>query len=429
MIGPEVGYYLFANARPAVPFFFDGGAERTTSFLARRLGSKSIHVLQLSVYVRGKMDEAIRNAELSGFAYKSTKQPTIRTLGLKLDVEESCLVCEMDRATILAVERSEFEAVLRAIVMASRPMLMITMLTGSELVVSVGSECNIPTILRVVGPDTVEGFPALQPNTVVLANSPTTAQLCSATYGKPIHYLLELINHDEYECARDDPKYVTFVNPRTKKGLELIAEIARRMLHVQFLIVHGWSRSGYDQSELSALRFLSELPNIHQRQNIADMRQVYSETRVLLVPSMWPESWARVIGEAQCSGIPVLVSDRGSSALQVGLGGVVLSYGNVELWTKTLDRVCRDKKYCGKLSQLARENVNRFPAFDLLKQYRNFFLAVAQRGKSPRLRAQAITGVVFRATQDKFGQLRIRRDTVSSSDAVDFEEPADDRRP
>ena len=43
----------------------------------------------------------------------------------------------------------------------------------------------------------------------------------------------------------------------------------------------------------------------------------------VLLPSLWHESGARVIVEAQVNGIPVLASDTGGSAELIGRGGRV----------------------------------------------------------------------------------------------------------
>src|SRR5262249_21620774 len=61
------------------------------------------------------------------------------------------------------------------------------------------------------------------------------------------------------------------------------------------------------------------------RERTDDMRTVYCDTRILLVPSQWEdETWGRVVSEAQLSGIPVITSDRGGLPESVGPGGIVL---------------------------------------------------------------------------------------------------------
>ena len=42
-----------------------------------------------------------------------------------------------------------------------------------------------------------------------------------------------------------------------------------------------------------------------------DIQEILAQTRVLLVPSLWPETFGYVVPEAMLRGIPVLASDIG----------------------------------------------------------------------------------------------------------------------
>jgi glycosyltransferase involved in cell wall biosynthesis len=67
------------------------------------------------------------------------------------------------------------------------------------------------------------------------------------------------------------------------------------------------------------------------------MASIYAETRVLLVPSLWEETWGRVATEAQFSGIPVLASDAGGLPEAVGQGGILLRRDTPpEIWADRL---------------------------------------------------------------------------------------------
>ena len=64
---------------------------------------------------------------------------------------------------------------------------------------------------------------------------------------------------------------------------------------------------------------------------------------MLLVPSLWEETWGRVVSEAQFSGIPVLASDSGGLPESVGPGGVLLRRDDpAELWADHLRRIWGD---------------------------------------------------------------------------------------
>ena len=146
---------------------------------------------------------------------------------------------------------------------------------------------------------------------------------------------------------------VTFVNPVPVKGVELAIRIAALCPEIPFCFVRGWPLA---VSELVRLkRRLRGLGNAVLRKSTSDMRSVYRQTRILLVPSQWEdETWGRVVTEAQFSGIPVVASDRGGLPESVGPGGIILGHDQpAEIWAAAI----RELYFCDtryqQLSQAA----------------------------------------------------------------------------
>lgn len=102
-----------------------------------------------------------------------------------------------------------------------------------------------------------------------------------------------------------DNPYVTIINPSDIKGLAIFLELARRFREVKFAAVPTWATTAVDRSALAALPNVTLLP---PSENIDD---IFSQTRVLLVPSLWGEAFGLVVVEAMLRGIPVLASDAG----------------------------------------------------------------------------------------------------------------------
>jgi len=90
---------------------------------------------------------------------------------------------------------------------------------------------------------------------------------------------------------------ITIVNLFENKGASLFWQVARAMPRHEFLAVKG----GY------GTQVLRDLPNVTITENTTDMRTIWKQTRVLLVPSKY-ESWGMTAVEALASGIPVLAS-------------------------------------------------------------------------------------------------------------------------
>ena len=122
--------------------------------------------------------------------------------------------------------------------------------------------------------------------------------------------------------------FVTFVNPEPAKGAGLVAglagELGRRRPDVRFLIVEGRGRAaslgGYGADLAAAVA----AGTLRRLANTPDPRRFYARSRVVLVPSVWEETFGRTAAEAQINGLPVLASDRGGLPETVGDGGLVL---------------------------------------------------------------------------------------------------------
>lgn len=197
------------------------------------------------------------------------------------------------------------------------------------------------------------------------------------------------------------PDFITFINPSFEKGVSLFMPLARLALkecpEVRFLVVQSRGRWG---NALGVLKYQpQDFPNVkvigHQR----DMRPVYASTRALLLPSLWHESGARVIAEAQINGIPVIASDTGGSAELIGQGGAIIEVPEavrdkkterapedvVRPWLEQIKRIWNDATY---YEELCRKVEAEALQHDIERNTKRFIAAVSpavlqSKGKVP----------------------------------------------
>lgn len=164
----------------------------------------------------------------------------------------------------------------------------------------------------------------------------------------------------EYRVERDGEGFITFINPSPLKGYEVFLGIPPLLPAERFLVVESWP---LNERFAAVAAELERLPNVTFLPRQADMRDVYRRTRLLLVPSKFPEPAGRVVIEAQWSGIPVLVSGRGGLPEMVGEGGgVVEDCENPAAWAAAIERLAAPAERA-RLSALALGNARR-PDFD-----------------------------------------------------------------
>ena len=98
-------------------------------------------------------------------------------------------------------------------------------------------------------------------------------------------------------------EYITLINTNENKGGYIFARIAEAMPDKKFLAVNGSYDDGGIMPEINAK--LESLPNVKFVQHSSNVREIYQQTKILLVLSRY-ESWGRVATEAMSNGIPII---------------------------------------------------------------------------------------------------------------------------
>ena len=128
-----------------------------------------------------------------------------------------------------------------------------------------------------------------------------------------------------------DGGFVTLINPCAYKGISIFMELAMHLPEVQFAAVPSWGTTKADVAVLNGL------PNVQLLEPTTDIDKIYSQTRVLLVPSLCAEAFGRVVIEGMLRGIPVLASNMGGLP-EAKLGvDYVLPVRSIDCFERSLD--------------------------------------------------------------------------------------------
>jgi glycosyltransferase involved in cell wall biosynthesis len=329
---------LFATNHAYLPDRF-GGSELSTHDLCLTLQERGIDVGVMSALLPGAFLAARRRLPLpvrvrSDFARDdSLGYPVFR--------------CRQPVAAVGTVADAFCPGV--AVLQAGRPLALL------DRFAALGVPCVV--YLRDVFFDDLGGAVIQRGGVRYVATSRDLALRFAAAFG--IHPLTipPLVRPDRYrtEPART---HVTFVCPVRGKGLDVALALAARRPDIPFLFVESWPMHRLDRLVLHAR--MRRSPNITYRRPTADMRTVYRATKLLLVPSRWPEAWGRVVSEAQLSGIPALASLTGGLPESVGLGGVLIDpAADLDRWASALAAIWDDDLEYQRLADLARRHAGR----------------------------------------------------------------------
>ena len=230
----------------------------------------------------------------------------------------------------------------------------------------------------------------------VLVPSRFSAKHYRQTLGLDCTVLPNVLNWDRVLCRETTPEYVTFVNPQPDKGVyvfaRIAAELAARRPDIPLLVVEARGKAGWlERTGLPA----RSLPNLYVMANTPDPRDFYRVSRLVLMPSLWRESFGRVAAEALVNGIPVLASNRGALPETLAEGGLLFDVPErytpesrlmptaeeAAPWVEAIVRLWDDKAQYDAESRRAREAAAAWRPDRLGPLYEEFFGRIARRDR------------------------------------------------
>lgn len=331
---------LYASERPSYPLFL-GGAARAAHMLLVRLAAMP----DMACNAVGSRDYSV-----SPWRFPDTSD--YATLGIRsADQAHDKLDCGYSVRLL-----SDFYLTLAAEIERTRPNLVWSQLEGALPVLQTAHRLGVTGLCYVhdaeFDPVEMRAIAALDCHLV--AGSGFLADKVYRATGRRAEVVYppaELY----FDTTGDPNGVVTMINPHPVKGVDTFLEIARRLPSVNFLLQESWK---LDEAGLDTLnRRLADLPNVRFAHRVSDMRSVYGQTRLLIVPSRWEEGFGMVALEAASCGIPVIASRRGGLPEAVGDGGLLIDdYQNVDAWVSAIVTVLGDTARYQNLSQRARRH-------------------------------------------------------------------------
>lgn len=140
---------------------------------------------------------------------------------------------------------------------------------------------------------------------------------------------------------------VTLINTTIQKGGILLYNLSKIMPSVNFLAVKG----GYGVQQTS---LLNNRPNVKVIDNVDDMKEVWSKTKILIMPSTY-ESYGLAAVEATVSGIPVVYHETPGLKEALGEAGVGINNFSLIRWKNEILKLIRDDTYYNEVSLKSKE--------------------------------------------------------------------------
>ena len=281
------------------------------------------------------------------------------------------------RGNIHAGDMERLDNQYQAMLESNRPDLVITYggMVSERFILSEARDLGIKTAFMLVNPS-YQHQNYFKHVDYIFTDTPTTAARYKAQLGINVTPIGKLLEPEAVVCRQWQPEYVTFINPSFNKGVNLVARLALmcrdRAPNIKFLVVE--SRGSWAQSLATLGLDAAQLSNVTVLPTQFDMRSVYARTKVLLIPSMWYESGARVGMEALANGIPVIVESAGGTKDLLGDAAIILdipeharekrnllmSEEDVTPWFDAVTRLLADEEYYKGAHMRAKRQADAF---------------------------------------------------------------------
>lgn len=187
---------------------------------------------------------------------------------------------------------------------------------------------------------------------ILIANSVFTSKVIKRYYN-----CKSLVSHPPVmplNIYKTEKKFLTLINWSPIKGSMIVKKLAQQMPKQNFLGVGG-SHLNCSLSRLSILR-KSNITIIPYQNK---MEKIYSNTRILLCPSIIDESFGMVALEALSLGIPVIAFRSGALPEVVGDGGIILEKGcPIREWEEAIRSITYNYKEFSKKAYSQSQNFN-----------------------------------------------------------------------
>lgn len=182
-------------------------------------------------------------------------------------------------------------------------------------------------------------------------------------YGITPILLTNAIMLSNYRQVKEEQgKYITIMHPYPHKGIDIFLQIVEKMPERDFMVMSGTGKEYRDVKPK-----LLSYPNLRLQQHTKSVKDIYKQSRLLIIPSLWQEAFSRVIIEAYCSGTPVICSDKGGvreagrdAASYVPVEKTQDAY-DVSKWLQAIKKF-DDIDYYKKMSMCAISRISEFEA-------------------------------------------------------------------
>ena len=174
----------------------------------------------------------------------------------------------------------------------------------------------------------------------------------------PLHimYASSSKDHTHTHVNVTNNKYILQVNIHHLKGGEILKHLIGNTPY-QYIAIQ--TEPGSEQLD-NEIKTLCESSRSQYYTRMDSLKDIYSKTKVCIIPSLVDETFCRVGLECAYNGIPVITSGQGNIRYLLGDAAIYCDVKNNDEWTKEVKRLCSNSKLLSEYSNRIKERSKQF---------------------------------------------------------------------
>ena len=170
-------------------------------------------------------------------------------------------------------------------------------------------------------------------------------------------------NPEKYKITNNNYKYVTLINIHKLKGGEILLYLIEKLKDVYFLAIRTENGSeDLDKKIQKAIELRNDECKYTERIN--DVKMIYSETSILLIPSIVDETYCRVIIEALNNKIPIITTGTGNISNLINNKCSIILPKDPSYWIEPVHKLYTNKDIYNIYSEEAYKQAQIIPSFE-----------------------------------------------------------------
>lgn len=261
------------------------------------------------------------------------------------------------------------------IISADNPDLVLTQLAGDHWVINKATRYFVPVVLRIPSfgeymcgasdkfitctrfclhkescPHRVDRSDTIKKADAIVTSSQYAARAIFQFYRRNALVMYPPVDSEAHLVAKTGDR-ITLIRGHIAKGIKTFYNVIKGCPEYKYLIVDNrvTQPAGVKASDIKTMPSTS------------DMKAVWNQTRILMVPSRGSESFGRVCIEASLNGIPVVAARHTGLVESAGLESTIpMTPGNPEAWREEIRKLMTDQVYYTERSRKAKEHAAKF---------------------------------------------------------------------